>query len=238
METFEKRTVGYTALPRPVTDDARLTFKALGLLAYLLSMPDDWRPNYKHLAKTHADGEHSVRMGLAELEAYGYYSRQRVRHEDGTFGWKTIVSETPSLLDPGSDEPVLDYPAPVERGSTNDSGTMTKTEGEVEAYASPSPRSAVDSEFDAFWANYPKKVGKGAARTAYARALRKTGANVILSALSDYVASREGKDKQYTLNPATWLNQEHWEDEAVDPFADIVPDDAEWYYKLKEKQKR
>ena len=136
MNTFEKRTVGYTALPKPVTADARLSYKGLGLLAYLLSMPDDWRPNYRQLAATHADGSSSVLAGLRELEELGYYKREKVRHTDGSFGWRTTVSETPCLNEPCSGNPITEN-----LGSTNDCSPMTVHQGEEEAYASPSPGS-------------------------------------------------------------------------------------------------
>lgn len=135
MSTFEKRTRGYLALPSTITNDGRLSFKALGILTYLLSRPDDWRPNYRQLEASHVDGEASVLSGLRELEEAGYYTRRKVRHPDGTFRWVTTVFESPCLGNPGMDDPALENP-----GSTNDSGRMTEDSGEEEAYASPSPR--------------------------------------------------------------------------------------------------
>lgn len=238
LEAFQKRTVGYTTLPQPVTTDVRLSFKALGILAYLLSRPDDWRPNYRQLAKSHADGAHAVMAGLRELEAAGYYSRTKVRHRDGSFGWVTTVSETPNLLEPCSDQPCSGFPGTENRGSTKDSGGTTEEEGEVEASASPSPR--MDTSFDAFWEGYPKKVGKGAARAAYVKALRKVEENVLLSACCDYAASRRGKDKQYTLNPATWLNQERWDDEQAPSRVGVLPDAPmpDWMKALAQKEEQ
>jgi len=150
MEGFQKRTRGYVALPNSVTEDHRLSFKALGVLTYLLSRPDDWRPNYMQLMSTHTDGEHSVRAALTELEEAGYYKREKVRHPDGTFGWLTTVFEVPGAWNPGAgesasvespdlDSPVLGNPGLVPPGSTNDGEPMTENPREEEAYASPSP---------------------------------------------------------------------------------------------------
>lgn len=98
------------------------------------------------------------------------------------------------------------------------------------------------TSFDAFWEGYPKKVGKGAARAAYARAARKVAENVLLAACCDYAALRAGKEKQFTLNPATWLNQERWEDdnlgnggEWVDPLGVETPGAPDWYLAKKGK---
>lgn len=98
----------------------------------------------------------------------------------------------------------------------------------------------VTSSFDAFWEGYPKKIGKGAARAAYARALRKVEENVLLSACCDYAASRRGKDKQYTLNPATWLNQERWDDEQAPSRVGVLPDAPmpDWMKALAQKEEQ
>jgi len=70
-----------------------------------------------------------------------------------------------------------------------------------------------DPLFDAFWAAYPRRVGKGAARRAWASARRLTSADYILSALEAQLAAGLFKDATYTPHPATWLNQERWDDE-------------------------
>ena len=65
--------------------------------------------------------------------------------------------------------------------------------------------------FDAFWKAYPKKVGKGGARTAYQRAVKKAPHEVIMAGLAKY-----SPDPDYICNPTTWLNQERWSDEPTD----------------------
>ena len=71
--------------------------------------------------------------------------------------------------------------------------------------------------FDDFWAICPRKIGKGAAKTAFAKALRKAPAETLFSAMQRYAQDRDGKESQYTVHPATWLNQERWLDEVDNP---------------------
>ena len=66
------------------------------------------------------------------------------------------------------------------------------------------------SGFVDFWQAYPRKVGKGAARPAFIKAMRKTSLDVILNAL---VHTQWPADPQYIPYPATWLNRESWDDE-------------------------
>jgi hypothetical protein len=77
---------------------------------------------------------------------------------------------------------------------------------------------ALDS-FEAFWSEYPNKVGKPKARAAFPTALRRAkGANAIMAGLHRYIASKP-TDRPW-LNPATFLNQERWDDQ---PAGVVVP---------------
>ena len=72
------------------------------------------------------------------------------------------------------------------------------------------------TDFDLFWEAYPNKKGKGAARKAFENAIKKgVTSDVLIDAVN---RQRRGaqwtKDNgQYIPHPATWLNQERWEDE-------------------------
>lgn len=71
-------------------------------------------------------------------------------------------------------------------------------------------------DFDQFWDVYPRKVGKGAARKQFAKAITKTTLAVVLEALKwQALQPQWSKDGgQYCPHPSTWLSQERWEDSA------------------------
>ena len=71
----------------------------------------------------------------------------------------------------------------------------------------------VNYYFDQLWEMYPRKVGKGQARKAYVTASKKIDFFDLLPKLEAYVATLDGKDKQYMPHLATWLNGERWADE-------------------------
>lgn len=78
----------------------------------------------------------------------------------------------------------------------------------------PSSSPAAPSmEFDQFWAQYPRKVGKLAAQKAFSRATKLTTVESIHSALRNLQQEMRGKDQQFIPHPATWLNQGRWDDE-------------------------
>lgn len=73
--------------------------------------------------------------------------------------------------------------------------------------------SALDERFDRFWTEYPKKVGKEAARKAWLK--MKPDIDAVLKALLWQKESEQWKKDggQYVPNPSTYLNQGRWQDE-------------------------
>lgn len=77
--------------------------------------------------------------------------------------------------------------------------------------------------FDDFWSTYPRKIGKGAARQSYSKALKKISPERIMIGLSQSMAhwAAEGTEKTFIPHASTWLNQERWEDEYETPASDL-----------------
>ncbi|MCP1145783.1 helix-turn-helix domain-containing protein [Lysinibacillus endophyticus] len=88
----------YVVLDRGLLNDARLSWKAKGILAYMLSMPDDWVFYVEELMKHGADGEKSFRSGFNELKKFGYLERFPVYENHQIVKWETIVYEVPQNL--------------------------------------------------------------------------------------------------------------------------------------------
>lgn len=75
-----------------------------------------------------------------------------------------------------------------------------------------------DERFKAFWDAYPKKIGKGAAEKSFKK--YKPDDSLLLAMIKAIETQKDSdqwkKDNgQYIPNPATWLNQKRWEDEAA-----------------------
>ena len=68
-------------------------------------------------------------------------------------------------------------------------------------------------QFDQFWRAYPRRVGKGAARTKFERALKLTTFETIMAGLHRQLAFYTTREQQFIPHPATWLHQERWDDE-------------------------
>lgn len=77
-------------------------------------------------------------------------------------------------------------------------------------------KTPLQRRFEIFWKAYPKKVGKGAAEKAFAKAKPDDAlTEKMLSAVEAAKRSSQWRKDggQYIPNPATWLNQKRWEDE-------------------------
>lgn len=105
-----KKETNYVVLDKYFINDIKLSWKAKGIMAYMLSKPDNWTFYIDELVKHSADGKSSFRSGFKELQDYGYVKRMRTRNKKGTFDWETIVQERPHTDFPQVDKPVVDKP--------------------------------------------------------------------------------------------------------------------------------
>ncbi|MER7756695.1 hypothetical protein [Kitasatospora sp. NPDC097643] len=102
----------FTVLPNAVLQYRQLSYTARGLLADLLSRPDGWRENGRHMADTSPQGRGAVSKALKELTAAGFYRVEVVRLPDGTLRSEAHVYDTPQLWtgSPGTTRPVSGEP--------------------------------------------------------------------------------------------------------------------------------
>lgn len=70
--------------------------------------------------------------------------------------------------------------------------------------------------FDEFWSLYPRKIAKATARKAWAKlsAEQQLMAAKAIDTHCQYWSAKE-TELEYIPHPATWLNNERWEDELV-----------------------
>ena len=107
----------YTVIGNEAAQDSSLSWKAKGLLIYLLSLPKDWNIRISELANHATDGYDSTKRAMDELLASGYIQRGlRVRKEDGRLGdyvylLSGVRNEMPSQEKPNVDLPSQEKPS-------------------------------------------------------------------------------------------------------------------------------
>ena len=95
----------------------------------------------------------------------------------------------------------------------------------------PPPKSPQGERFERFWACYPRKVGKGNARKIFAKlkpSEEMLGRMIRAVELAKQSPQWQRDGGQYIPHPATWLNQERWEDEEPEAEPDRPPVAMNW----------
>lgn len=85
----------YVMIDRRPIDNPKLSFKAKGILTYLLSRPDGWEVSVADLIKRGTDGEAAIRSGLKELKNAGHMKYSTSRIKGRITGWLIEVYEVP-----------------------------------------------------------------------------------------------------------------------------------------------
>ena len=93
---IQKRENPYAQIDNRVLNDSRLSWKARGILAYLLSKPDNWKIVIEDLISQSPDGRDAIRSGMRELTKAGYLELVTNRDESGKMqGKEYVLHETP-----------------------------------------------------------------------------------------------------------------------------------------------
>ena len=97
----------YTTLSNYHFRDKVLSLKAIGLLSFMLSLPDNWDFSIEGLDKVLKDGRTSIANALKELEDNGFLVRNQLRNDNGSFGGiEYVVYEQPKGNKPIAENPI------------------------------------------------------------------------------------------------------------------------------------
>lgn len=196
----------WTTISRETLNDEALSFRARGVLAWLLDKPDDWRCNADTISNHGTEGRDAVRTALSELEEHGYLVRRKAQDAQGRWSTEIEVYERPT----DAWKSVVGSPTPG-NPTVGSPGANTTTETDD---CEQTPVVPIDSDFEMFWKWYPNKVGKPAARRAWQTAVKRSGVEPIFAGgdrwRDHWKAAKT--EQRYIPHPATFLNQERYND--------------------------
>lgn len=167
-----KRDTNFTIMRNEGLQDVRLSFKARGLMAYMLSLPDDWKFYVKELVKhSNRDGRDAVLSGLKELEKVGYLQRTTHRNK-GKFDsvdylLVDVPVSTPQTENPDTGKPDTDNPTPDKPDTENPqlqstNGTedlpVPSTDDTNDDEGNTQPIDPIKKSWTQVWENDPNQV--------------------------------------------------------------------------------
>lgn len=94
----------YTCMSNYHLRDKNLSYKAKGLLSFMLSLPDDWEYSVNGLTAVSKESTKAIRSTLKELEDYKYLIRKKIQHKNGRFDYDYLIYETPYTQNVHTDE--------------------------------------------------------------------------------------------------------------------------------------
>ena len=108
MAILRKRHAQYTVIPKGIFCDSRLNLRDVGLLCFMLHLPDDWNFSVAGLcAMRGGDGRDAIRKSVRKLEECGYLQRSQARDtETGKMGeaiwylYDVPMTENPTSVNP------------------------------------------------------------------------------------------------------------------------------------------
>lgn len=103
----------FTVLDNAIIRDTRLSWKALGLLVRLLSLPPNFKLRLVTLSRERPSGRDATRSGLKELEQSGYLTIVREREASGKFTTTTWIIQDKPERQPESGNPNVVKPTTV-----------------------------------------------------------------------------------------------------------------------------
>lgn len=93
---IKKRETPYILIDKKGVRDPRLSWKATGLLTYLIGLPEDWKIRLNNLATCKIDGLTACKSALRELREYNYCHYFEVRKSGKVVETFYIVYEVPT----------------------------------------------------------------------------------------------------------------------------------------------
>lgn len=193
----------FTQIPNAWIRDPRLSLKAKGLLAQLMSHSVGWSISLKSLARDNDCGIDLIRSAIDELRQVGYLVRSDARERDdqGRLGDYIYRTSEPTSEKPTLENPTLENPTPKNNNS--------KEEKDKEDTLSTAE---LERDFDEFWKTYPRKVGKEQARKAFRRLYSKHRDD-MLNGVTRMANDPNLPEQRYIPHASTWLFRAGWEDE-------------------------
>lgn len=100
MSVFKiEKNKNYTIMSNYHLRDKNLSYKAKGLLSFMLSLPEDWDYSLNGLCAISKESRDGIRSILKELQEHHYVEIEKIRGDKGYFEYNYLIYEVPHFID-------------------------------------------------------------------------------------------------------------------------------------------
>ena len=199
---YRHESTQFTTVPNWVVRDPQYSPNAFRLLAYLLSHADGYELTYAQIERQTTLGRYAINQAAKFLIEKGWLEWEQKQGADGRYLAKSWIIKNPTT-------------EPLRNDSATESfhyGTINghKEEQPLEKKTNKEKQLPIDSLFNEFWTAYPRKLDKAKAFRAFRSALKRATFEDIIAGVLLY-RNDPKRDPDFTKYPATWLNNDSWE---------------------------
>ena len=153
----------YTTISNQLFKNKGISLKAKGLMAYLLSLPNDWNLSINGIVACSKEGRGAIRNTFTELISAGYIERKQVRDKGKFVGYDYFVFEQPKFNKPTSDKCKSNNTIQISKEVIKErinKNTLSKSEKfKAEVFSFDYPQEMLDSFYD-YWSEPNKSKTK------------------------------------------------------------------------------
>ncbi|MEN3088809.1 MAG: replication protein [Staphylococcus pseudoxylosus] len=214
MATFRvfKESGSFVTVHKDFIHDDNLSWKAKGILLYLLSRPDDWQVYETEIVKHSSDGLSGLKSGIKELEQVGYIQRNRKRDDKGRLKeYEYLVYEQPNhirISNVGNSYIGKTYVGESHTTNNNSTNNDLTNNNNTNNDSNTSATDVTRERFEEWWKLYDKKLDKKKAFSLFKSALKEHSYETIMNGTREYLKTIT--NKQYQKYPKTFLSQESY----------------------------
>ena len=206
---------GYGVVGKKVMRDKNLTVIAKAVYCYLATFGNGSYPSRSLITEELGINKDTYTKQLAQLKKLGYIRVEQVRTNGGVFKHNIyFIEQVPCPNSPDTVPPDTVPPDTVKPDTNITSSISTSLNSTSDNTPLP-PKGEGETDFDKFWAVYPRKVSKPQAMRSWKKAVtNEKTVKEIMAAVEMAKASADWKKDggKYIPYPATWLNNRRWED--------------------------
>ena len=144
----------YTTISNQLFKNKTISLKAKGLMAYLLSLPNDWDLSINGIVACSKEGRGAIRNTFTELISTGYIERKQIRDKGKFVGYDYFVFEQPKFNKPTSVKPTSDNEIQISKEVIKErinKNTLSISEKfKIEVFSYKYPKSMLESFYD-YW---------------------------------------------------------------------------------------